>query len=89
MGATHGSEPRAQLRVKLTKQTPTMSSPTVALPASLYSSLLLKHVTVLELTQKSEGTVTPQAKQAILHAVRSHGALLLANGELNDFQSDE
>ena len=47
------------------------SSPRNALPTSLYSSLLLKLVTVLELTQKSEGTVTPQAKQAILHAARS------------------
>ncbi|KAG5643821.1 hypothetical protein DXG03_009598 [Asterophora parasitica] len=38
------------------------------LPTSLYESLLLKIVTILELTQKSEGTVTPQAKQALLQA---------------------
>lgn len=40
------------------------------LPTSLYESLLLKLVTVLELTQRPEGTVTPQAKQALLQAVR-------------------
>lgn len=39
------------------------------LPAALFESLLLKLVAVLELTQKPEGTVTPQAKQAVLHAV--------------------
>lgn len=39
------------------------------LPTSLYESLLFKLVTVLELTQKSEGIVTPQAKQALLQAV--------------------
>ncbi|KAF8060854.1 hypothetical protein FPV67DRAFT_1673686 [Lyophyllum atratum] len=38
------------------------------LPTSLYESLLLKLVTVLELTQKSEGIVTLQAKQALLQA---------------------
>lgn len=40
-----------------------------ALPATLYESLLVKLVTVLELTQNPGGTVTPQAKQALLHAV--------------------
>ncbi|KAF5376977.1 hypothetical protein D9615_007210 [Tricholomella constricta] len=38
------------------------------LPTSLYESLLLKLVTILELTQNSEGIVTPQAKQALLQA---------------------
>ncbi|KAH0590075.1 hypothetical protein H2248_000251 [Termitomyces sp. 'cryptogamus'] len=38
------------------------------LPTSLYESLFLKLATVLELTQKSEGIVTPQAKQALLQA---------------------
>lgn len=47
-----------------------------ALPAALYEGLLGKLVTVLELTQKPEGTVTPQAKQALLHAV--------CNGALSD-----
>jgi hypothetical protein len=45
---------------------------TNALPTTLYEGLLLKVVTVLELTQKPEGTVTPQAKQALLHAVRNN-----------------
>ncbi|KAG6853307.1 hypothetical protein C0991_005316 [Blastosporella zonata] len=40
----------------------------MSLPTSLYESLLLKLVTVLELTQKAEGIVTPQAKQTLLHA---------------------
>jgi len=48
------------------------------LPTSLYESLLLKLVTVLELTQQSEGAVTPQAKQALLQAVRSMYALTFA-----------
>ncbi|KAG6916930.1 hypothetical protein DXG01_004691 [Tephrocybe rancida] len=39
-----------------------------SLPTSLYESLLLKLTNVLELTQKSEGIVTPQAKQALLQA---------------------
>ncbi|KAJ7477016.1 hypothetical protein B0H11DRAFT_1727065 [Mycena galericulata] len=34
------------------------------LPAALFESLLIKLVTVLELTQRPEGTITPQAKQA-------------------------
>lgn len=38
------------------------------LPTSLYEGLLLKLATILELTQKLEGT-TPQAKQALLQAV--------------------
>jgi hypothetical protein len=39
------------------------------LPAALFESLLLRLAAVLELTQKPEGTVTPQAKQAVLYAV--------------------
>ncbi|KAJ7130779.1 hypothetical protein C8R43DRAFT_1024976 [Mycena crocata] len=38
------------------------------LPAALFESLLVKLAAVLELTQKPEGTVTPQAKQAVLQA---------------------
>ncbi|KAJ7250297.1 hypothetical protein C8J57DRAFT_1239274 [Mycena rebaudengoi] len=38
------------------------------LPAALFESLLLRLAAVLELTQKPEGTVTPQAKQAVLYA---------------------
>ncbi|KAJ7638207.1 hypothetical protein FB45DRAFT_786426 [Roridomyces roridus] len=48
-----------------------MSAPTATdstLPAVLFSSLLDKLATVLELTQRPEGTVTPQAKQALLQA---------------------
>lgn len=40
------------------------------LPISLYEGLFEKLVIVLELAQKKEGVVTPQAKQAILQAVR-------------------
>ncbi|RDB24646.1 hypothetical protein Hypma_008247 [Hypsizygus marmoreus] len=42
--------------------------PANPLPTSLYESLLLKLVTILELTQKSEGIATPLAKQALLQA---------------------
>ena len=42
-----------------------------ALPTALFEGLLLKLVTVIELTQRPEGTVTPQAKQALLQAVRT------------------
>ena len=45
-----------------------MSASASTLPTELYSSLLLKIVTVLELTQSPEGTATLQAKQAILQA---------------------
>ncbi|KAJ7638221.1 hypothetical protein FB45DRAFT_397460 [Roridomyces roridus] len=38
------------------------------LPVVLFSSLLGKLAAVLELTQRPEGTVTPQAKQALLQA---------------------
>lgn len=45
-----------------------MSVPNI--PAHLYQSLILKLVAVLELTQSPDGVVTPQAKQALLQAVR-------------------
>ncbi|KAJ7618384.1 hypothetical protein FB45DRAFT_1063057 [Roridomyces roridus] len=48
-----------------------MSAPTATdstLPVVLFSSLLGKLATVLEPTQRPEGTVTPQAKQALLQA---------------------
>ncbi len=41
-----------------------------SLPTDLYQNLILKLVIVLELTQKSDGVVTPHAKQALLQAVR-------------------
>lgn len=39
------------------------------LPVNLYETLLLKLVTVLQLTHQNEGTTTPAAKQTILQAV--------------------
>ncbi|KAG6820128.1 hypothetical protein H0H93_005003 [Arthromyces matolae] len=41
---------------------------TEPLPTNLYESLLSKLAIVLELTQKSDGIVTPQAKRALLQA---------------------
>lgn len=55
------------IRHWLTKRPQNMSS---SLPTDLYQSLILKLVIVLELTQKPDGFVTPQAKQALLQAVR-------------------
>ncbi|KAG6810898.1 hypothetical protein H0H92_009890 [Tricholoma furcatifolium] len=60
-------------------------SATNPLPTNLYEGLLLKLVTVLELTQKSEGVTTPQAKQALLQATNDfknalHQAKELAAG---------
>ncbi|KAJ7730973.1 hypothetical protein DFH07DRAFT_968921 [Mycena maculata] len=49
---------------------------TNALPVALFESLLLKLVAVLELTQRPEGTVTPQAKQAVLHATNEFKSAL-------------
>jgi hypothetical protein len=40
------------------------------IPNSLYESLLLKLVTVLDLTQNPEGSVTHQGRQMLLQAVR-------------------
>ncbi|KAJ7911039.1 hypothetical protein B0H13DRAFT_585581 [Mycena leptocephala] len=56
-----------------------MTSP---LPAALFESLLLKLVAVLELTQRPEGTVTPQAKQAVLHATNEFKSALNQAKEL-------
>jgi hypothetical protein len=42
---------------------------THSLPTALFDELLPKLAVVLELTQKAEGTATPVAKQALLHAV--------------------
>lgn len=39
------------------------------LPVDLYENLLLKLVTVLELTHQLEGTTTPAAKQKLLQEV--------------------
>ncbi|KAJ6473270.1 hypothetical protein C8R45DRAFT_1012832 [Mycena sanguinolenta] len=52
------------------------------LPAALFESLLLKLVGVLELTQKPEGIVTPQAKQALLHATNEFKSALNQAKEL-------
>ncbi|KAF7330978.1 Mediator of RNA polymerase II transcription subunit 9 [Mycena venus] len=52
------------------------------LPAALFESLLLKLVAVLELTQRPEGTVTPQAKQAVLHATNEFKSALNQAKEL-------
>jgi hypothetical protein len=41
---------------------------THSLPTALFDELLPKLAVVLELTQKAEGTTTPVAKQALLHA---------------------
>ncbi|KAJ7591370.1 hypothetical protein C8J56DRAFT_1003869 [Mycena floridula] len=45
-----------------------MSTTGNPLPNALYENLLVKLVTILELTQKPEGISTPQAKQAVLQA---------------------
>ncbi|KAJ7663046.1 hypothetical protein B0H17DRAFT_1092990 [Mycena rosella] len=52
------------------------------LPAALFESLLLKLVAVLELTQRPEGTVTPQAKQAVLQATNDFKSTLTHAKEL-------
>ncbi|KAJ7499634.1 hypothetical protein FB451DRAFT_1385322 [Mycena latifolia] len=53
------------------------------LPAVLFESLLLKLAAVLELTQRPEGTVTPQAKQAVLHATNEFKSALAQAKELS------
>ncbi|KZP26003.1 hypothetical protein FIBSPDRAFT_1041079 [Athelia psychrophila] len=61
-----------------------------ALPATLYESLLAKLVTVLELTQNPEGTVTPQAKQALLHATNDFkNSLAQAKNHINALPGGE
>lgn len=59
-----------------------MSSTTIALSTELYQSLLIKLVTVLELTQKPDGIVTPQAKQALLQATNDYKNVLAQAREL-------
>ncbi|KAJ7198933.1 hypothetical protein B0H12DRAFT_1156084 [Mycena haematopus] len=58
------------------------SMTTNPLPVALFESLLLKLVAILELTQKSEGIVTPQAKQAVLHATNEFKSALNQAKEL-------
>ncbi|PBK89184.1 hypothetical protein ARMGADRAFT_333546 [Armillaria gallica] len=74
-----------------------MSSSSV-LPTSLYEGLLAKLVKILELTQKPEGTATPQAKQALLHATNDFKSSIaqakdlateLPGGELRIDEQDE
>ncbi|KAH7908784.1 hypothetical protein BJ138DRAFT_1136935 [Hygrophoropsis aurantiaca] len=68
------------------------------LPSSLFQNLLPKLSHVLELTQHPEGTVTPQAKQALLQATNEFKhtlnqakdcANMLAGGELLIQEQDE
>ncbi|KAK0444916.1 uncharacterized protein EV420DRAFT_1484510 [Desarmillaria tabescens] len=70
----------------------------MALPSSLYQSLITKLVVVLDLVQQSEGITTPQAKQALLHATNDFRnavanarrlALDLPGGELLVREQDE
>jgi len=46
------------------------SSKDAAIPTRLFSNIIPNLITVLEHTQRAEGVVTPQAKQALLQAVR-------------------
>ncbi|KAF9235870.1 hypothetical protein BU15DRAFT_77592 [Melanogaster broomeanus] len=39
-----------------------------AIPSPLFAGIIPKLITVLEHTQRSEGAMTPQAKQALLQA---------------------
>lgn len=41
------------------------------IPTRLFSSIIPNLITVLEHTKSAEGVVTPQAKQALLQAVRT------------------
>ncbi|GAW02772.1 hypothetical protein LENED_004440 [Lentinula edodes] len=54
------------------------------IPSTVYDSLLLKLVTVLELTQKPDGISTPQAKQAVLQATNEFKTLLVTAKNLAD-----
>ncbi|KIJ68862.1 hypothetical protein HYDPIDRAFT_81510 [Hydnomerulius pinastri MD-312] len=72
--------------------------PDSALPAPLFGCIIPKLIAVLEHTQRSEGTVTPQAKQALLQATNDFKSTLaqakdyansLPGGELNAQQQDE
>ncbi|KAF7313633.1 Mediator of RNA polymerase II transcription subunit 9 [Mycena chlorophos] len=46
------------------------------LPVALFDGLLLKLITVLDLIQGPEGTVTPQARQAVLNATNDFKSTL-------------
>ncbi|KAH7884042.1 hypothetical protein F5I97DRAFT_1641719 [Phlebopus sp. FC_14] len=68
------------------------------LPASLFGSIIPKLVSVLEHTQRSDGAVSPQAKQALLQATNEFKNTLaqargyagsLRGGELNSQEQDE
>ncbi|KAK0232777.1 hypothetical protein IW262DRAFT_1259148 [Armillaria fumosa] len=70
----------------------------MALPSSLYQTLITKLVVVLDLVQQSEGITTPQAKQALLHATNDfrnavvdarRRALDLPGGEMMVGEQDE
>ncbi|KAF5356257.1 hypothetical protein D9756_004346 [Leucocoprinus leucothites] len=72
--------------------------PSNPLPVNLYESLLLKLVTVLQLTHQTEGTTTPAAKQTILQATNDFKSALaqakdlvanLPGGELMIQEQDE
>ncbi|KAF9466973.1 hypothetical protein BDZ94DRAFT_1250212 [Collybia nuda] len=52
------------------------------LPTSLYESLLVKLVTIIQLTQSSEGTATPQSKQALLQATNDYKSAVIRAKEL-------
>ena len=45
------------------------TSKDAAIPAQLFSGIIPNLLTVLDRTQRAEGVVTPQAKQALLQAV--------------------
>ncbi|KAF7301052.1 Mediator of RNA polymerase II transcription subunit 9 [Mycena indigotica] len=52
------------------------------LPVALFDSLLPKLITVLELIQGPDGTVTPQARQAVLNATNEFKSALNQAKEL-------
>ncbi|KAF9221314.1 hypothetical protein BS17DRAFT_819916 [Gyrodon lividus] len=69
-----------------------------AIPAPLFAGIIPKLITVLEHTQRSEGAVTPQAKQALLQATNDFKSALaqandyasaLPGGELNFQEQNE
>ncbi|KAL4068968.1 hypothetical protein J3A83DRAFT_4247329 [Scleroderma citrinum] len=51
--------------------------PTTPLPESLFEQIIPKLITVLRHTQRSDSTVTPQAKQALLQATNDYKNTLL------------
>ncbi|KAH0838745.1 hypothetical protein J3R83DRAFT_7110 [Lanmaoa asiatica] len=74
------------------------TSKDTAIPARLFSSIILNVITVLEHTQSAEGVVTPQAKQALLQATNDLKSTLaqardyataLPGGELNFQEQSE